>query len=81
MLLIFLGFPSIVGKNKKFIFNIIKDKVWEKINSWSGKAMFMVGREVLIKSVAQAILTNCVSIFQIPPSIGEELQKLMNYYW
>ena len=59
----YLGFSFVVGKSRKVIFNFIKDRVWQKINSWSGKVMLMVGREVLIKSVVQAITTYRKSIF------------------
>lgn len=33
----YLGLPSMVGRSKKATFNFIKDRVWQKINSWSSK--------------------------------------------
>lgn len=39
------------------------------------------GREVLIKYVLQAIPTYCMSIFQIPQPLGDELKKMMNSDW
>lgn len=52
------GFLLLLGRiKKKNIFNFIKEKVWHKINYWSGKRMTlsMAGIEVLIKFVMQAI--------------------------
>ena len=31
----YLGFPSMIGRNKKSIFNYIKDIIWKKCQSWS----------------------------------------------
>jgi hypothetical protein len=44
-------------------FAYIKDRVWQKINSWSGKCIFKAGREVMIKSFLQAIPSYVMSIF------------------
>lgn len=78
----YLGFPFVVGRNKRAIFNFVKDKVWQKINSCCGRTLSMVGREIFIKSVVQAIpIYLGMSIFQIPQSTGDELQKVMNYYF
>lgn len=44
----YLGVPSMVGRSKKDTFTFIKDRVWHKISSWSGRCLFMAGREVLI---------------------------------
>jgi hypothetical protein len=51
----YLGLPSMVGRNKKSIFNYIKDRVWRKCQSWSARSLSRASKEVLIKSVAQAI--------------------------
>lgn len=45
------------------------------------KAFIQAGREVLIKSVAQSIPTNCMSTFLLPTSLGEEIQKMINSFW
>jgi len=51
----YLGLPSMIGRDRKATFAYIKDRVWQKINSWSGKCLSKAGREVMIKSVLQAI--------------------------
>ncbi|CAJ2659545.1 unnamed protein product [Trifolium pratense] len=77
----YLGLPSMVGRSKKSLFKFIEDQVWQKINSWSGRALSGAGREVLIKSVLQSIPTYMMSIFLIPSSLGDDIQKMMNSFW
>ncbi|CAJ2674072.1 unnamed protein product [Trifolium pratense] len=77
----YLGLPSMVGRSKKQTFNYIKDRVWRKINSWSSKCLSKAGREVLIKSVLQAIPSYVMSIFLIPGSLINAIEKMMNSFW
>jgi ribonuclease HI len=77
----YLGLPSMVGRSKKATFNFIKDRVWRKINSWSSKSLSKAGREVLIKSVLQAIPSYVMGIFLIPSTIIDAIEKMMNTFW
>lgn len=52
----YLGLPSIIGRSRTVTFKYIKDRVWKKLNSLSGKLLFLAGREVLIKSALQAAI-------------------------
>jgi hypothetical protein len=70
-----------VGRSKKATFNFIKDRIWRKINSWSSKCLSKAGREVLIKLVLQAIPSYVMSIFLIPDSLIDEIEKMMNSFW
>lgn len=77
----YFGFPSVIGHNKKEIFQYIKDCVWKKASSWKGRSLSMAGREVLIKSVAQSIRSYVMSIYLLPSSLGDEIQKMLNSFW
>jgi hypothetical protein len=77
----YLGLPSIVGRKKKAIFGYLRDRVWKRIQQWSGNHLSKVGREVLIKSVAQSIPTYCMSTFLLPSTLGEEIQRMINSFW
>lgn len=35
----YLGLPSMIGRSKKATFSFIKDRVWQKISSWSSKCL------------------------------------------
>lgn len=71
----YLGLPSIVGRNKKAVFNFIKDRVWKRINSWEGRTLSKASREVLVNSVLQSIPACRMSMFLIPPSLADEIEK------
>lgn len=60
----YLGLPPLVGRGKRKAFNRIKDQVGRKIARWKGKLLSNVGREILIKAVAQAtpMYTMCVQV-------------------
>lgn len=77
----YLGLPSMIGRSKKDMFKFIKDQVWRKINSWGGRSLSKAGKEVMIKSALQSIPTYFMSIFLIPSSLGDEIEKMMNSFW
>ncbi|KAK2660060.1 hypothetical protein Ddye_006593 [Dipteronia dyeriana] len=53
----YLGLPSMVGRNKKRLFNDIKEREWKKMRGWKGSLFSFSGKEVLIKVVTQAVPT------------------------
>jgi len=77
----YLGLPSMAGRSKKATFSFIKDRVWQKVSSWSSKCLSKAGREVMIKSVLQAIPSYVMSIFRLPNSLLDEIEKMMNAFW
>lgn len=77
----YLGLPSLVGRLKKSVFNFVKDRVWKRIQSWSSRLLSKAGKAVLIRNVAQAIPSYCMSCFLIPKSLCREIKVMMNGYW
>jgi hypothetical protein len=77
----YLGLPSMIGRNRNSTFAFIKDRVWQKINSWSSKCLSKAGREVMIKSVLQAIPSYVMSIFQLPATLINTIEKMINSFW
>ncbi|GJT12918.1 hypothetical protein Tco_0859960 [Tanacetum coccineum] len=53
----YLGLPSIFGQKKAEMFGFLLDRVLQKMKGWKQKLLSQSGREVLIKSVIQAIPT------------------------
>ena len=73
----YLGLPLLVGRNKKASFSAITDKLSKKLAGWKGKLFSKVGKEVLIKAVAQAIPTYTMSCFKISDSLCDELTSMI----
>jgi len=69
-----------VGRNKRNTFNDIKEKIGKKLVGWKEKMLSKVEKEVLIKVVAQAILTYTMSCFKIPDSLCEELTSMIRNF-
>jgi hypothetical protein len=77
----YLGLPSMIGRSKKATFGFIKDRVWKKINSWRGRALSKAGKDVMIKSVLQAIPSYIMSVYLLPESIISDIEKMLNSFW
>ena len=77
----YLGLPSFVGKGKKASFNYIKERVWRKIQGWERKLLSQAGREVLIKSVIQAIPTYTMGRFKIPLGLCNDIEAMIKKFW
>jgi len=77
----YLGLPSMVGRDRNATFAYIKDRVWQKINSWSSKCLSKAGREVMIKFVLQAIPSYVMSNFQLPTTLVNNIEKMTNSFW
>ena len=77
----YLGLPSVLGHYKRVIFGFLKDRLRKQLSSWQSKLLSRVGKSILVKTVAQALPTYSMGVFLIPPSVLEELQKMLNSFW
>ncbi|GJM95149.1 hypothetical protein PR202_ga11856 [Eleusine coracana subsp. coracana] len=51
------------------------------IGGWSGREASCAGREILLKSVAQAVPTYSMSCFLLPKSTCKEMRQVIANYW
>ncbi|KAL0449286.1 UNVERIFIED_CONTAM: hypothetical protein Slati_1485000 [Sesamum latifolium] len=49
----YLGLPTVSGRSKKELFEGIKERIWQKLNSWSSKKLSQGGRSVLLKRLKE----------------------------
>ena len=77
----YLGLPSLIGRRKKASFNYIKERVWMKLQGWEGKLLSQARREVLIKTVIQAIPTYAMGYFKLPIGLCNEIEVLIRKFW
>uniref|UniRef100_A0A2N9I833 Reverse transcriptase domain-containing protein n=1 Tax=Fagus sylvatica TaxID=28930 RepID=A0A2N9I833_FAGSY len=59
----------------------IKERVWSKLKGWKEKLISQAGREILIKSVAQAIPAYAMSCFRLPNRLIKEIEVLIRRFW
>ncbi|KAK3212205.1 hypothetical protein Dsin_016911 [Dipteronia sinensis] len=77
----YLGLHSMMGKNKRVLFNAIKERVWKKLRGWKDSFFSFGGKEMLIKAVAQAIPSYAMSIFQLPVGLCKDLSAVFSKFW
>ncbi|KAL5554428.1 hypothetical protein UlMin_041829 [Ulmus minor] len=77
----YLGLPCFSGRNKQGLFSSIKDRVWNKLCGWKSKLLSAGGREILSKSVIQAIPTYAMNLFKLPRTLIRELHRLCAQFW
>nr|XP_028952454.1 uncharacterized protein LOC114822290 [Malus domestica] len=77
----FLFARVLILKLKKETFTCVKDMVWKKLQSWRGGLLSSTGRELLVKTVAQALPLYSMQCFLLPKSFCEELNVMIAKFW
>ena len=53
----------------------MKDRVWSRLNNWNNKSLSHAGKEVLLKTVAQALPTYTMDVMLLPIGFVGILKK------
>jgi hypothetical protein len=78
----YLGIPSWVGKSPSKIFSFLHDRMWKRIRGWSDRPLSRAGKEIMLKSVIQAIPIYVMSCFRLPVSICDKMRStILNHWW
>ncbi|KAM7490653.1 hypothetical protein LguiA_033574 [Lonicera macranthoides] len=77
----YLGAPSLIGCNKADVFAYVKEKACRRMFGWRNKNISRAGKEVLLKSVIQAVPSYMMSVFLLPLSLCDELERMMSSFW
>ena len=62
-------------------FREIQKRVTKRVMGWKEKHISKAGREVLIKTVAQAIPIYSMSMFKFPKKICDDINSALAKYW
>ena len=73
----YLGLPMVGGKSKVYTFKGLHERITKKVRGWKEKFISKAGREILIKSIAQAIPTYTVGIFKTPKALCDTLNSAL----
>lgn len=77
----YLGLPTFWGRSKKESLAFVKVKIMRKIQGWNKKALPQASKEILIKSVVQAVPMYPMSCFKVPLSVCAELNSIIGRFW
>ena len=69
------GLPVYMGRSKVNLFTYLKERVWKQIQGWKEKLLSKVGKETLIKAIAQAIPSYAMSYFDLTKSLCDDITK------
>ena len=70
-----------MGRSKNNTFAHLKQRMANKVSRWKEKLLTHAGKEVLIKSVAQAVPSYTMSCFQLPKKLCEEPTGMIGQFW
>ena len=76
----YLGLPTLIGRNKKEVFTYVKESLWHRLQGWRTKNLSRAGKEVLLKTVAQALPNYVMNVFLLPHELCLELERMMNSF-
>lgn len=76
-----LGAAHPSGRMVKGNFQNMQEHLTKLIIDWGESLLAQSGREVLIKAIAQAIPTYCMSVFKLPRSICNDLGRTVRSFW
>ena len=77
----YLGLPMPNGKMKRGVFQPLEERFQKRMCAWKEKELSTAGKEILIKSVAQALPNYVMSVFKLPLTLCDELMRHIRAYW
>lgn len=76
-----MGVPSLVGRSKKNTFSALKERLDNKLSGWKEKMLSQVGKEFVIKVVAQVFLAYTMSVFKLLDTLCDEMTSMVHAFW
>ena len=73
----YLDLPTFVGKDKRKVFGVIRERVWNKIKGWENFKFSKGSKEILMKAVLQALPCYFMGVFKIPQALCDDLNSLI----
>ena len=78
----YLGAPTFVGRSRIQLFLFLVDRIKKRLSGYMDRLDSWVGRKVLIKVVAQAILIYIISLFKLPTELCHAIQSsIIRFQW
>jgi hypothetical protein len=77
----YLSLPDLIGRSRVSTFNELKGRIWKRIHGWQERFLTHAGKEILLKSVIQALPTYTMSVFRLPKTLNKEINSIMDKFW
>jgi hypothetical protein len=76
----YMGLPMPLGRMSGTKFKSTKERLAKRLSTYAERFMSSGAKEVLIKSVVQAIPTYVMGGFKLPAGLCEELEQMIRYF-
>ncbi|KAL9671188.1 hypothetical protein QQ045_008754 [Rhodiola kirilowii] len=77
----YLGLPLAFSHNKVELFKYIIQNTWKRIMGWKELQLSVAGKEVMLKSVLQALPIYAMMCYKLPAAVCKRLSGLMRKFW
>lgn len=77
----YLGLPTKIGRSKQGAFKHILEREMNKVQGFKGQGLSKAGKEVLIKSVLEAVPAYMMSCFSFSKLLCKQLTSVMARFW
>nr|XP_051230261.1 uncharacterized mitochondrial protein AtMg00310-like [Lolium perenne] len=77
----YLGLPTVVGRSKEGAFKNLTERSHGKVGGWKGQGLSKAGKEVLVKSVLQAVPAYAMGCFQLSKGQCSKLSSISAQFW
>lgn len=77
----YLGLPTPEGRMKDSMFQPIMENFVKRCTDWSERFMSHAAKEVLVKSVLQALPLYCMGVFKMSQGFCDKYEKLIRDFW
>lgn len=74
-----MGLPVPEGRMNKGNFETLQAKQCKRLVDWGERWMSSAAKEILIKSITQSIPTYVMSVFKLPFSVCDDLNRLIDH--
>lgn len=69
------------GEKKTNMFKFLVDRICSKVSGWNNNLLSSAGKEILIKSILQALPQYIMMAYKIPQSLCKRLWSIVMRYW
>lgn len=76
-----LRLPSLVGTNRRRAFTKLRDRLWQRLQTWKGRLFSKKGKEILLKAVALSLPNYAMEVFRLPDSVCSDMEATMARFW
>lgn len=76
----YLGLPLMIGRSKNEVFCFIIEAVKKKVTNWKNKFLSKAGKELLVKSVINALMIYALSYYKLLDNICKEITNISSNF-